>query len=609
MKATLVCGLIMSLLIGALPANAEAIDTGLTLQIDQTQWQYNAEDDVYWQVGIPYCATPADRALETLGIFVPAAYMDASDNGDGTYTCTIHPNGTVAGYTALDAPMVIPVNTPGYSSMAAPTGYISGVRSYTDAGFIYVSAGCRGRDQGAPTGITDLKAAVRFLRHFADSIPGSTDRIFTFGMSGGGAQSALMGATGDSQLYLPYLEAIGAIMDESDAVAGSMCWCPITSLDLANEAYEWNMGSTRSNLDADTQALSDALSAAFVTHINALGLTDADGTILTLDESGTSGSYYDAVKALIERSLNHFLEDTTFPYSTSSGMDGMMGMMRMGEGNRLGGRMINDDVPQTKRTELPDGELPDDKLPERDSLPSINAEMGEAPSFDGNDLPSDVDWANGNVDDGITRTVGQTSMTSSATYETAADYINALNGDNPWIVYDADTNTATITSVEAFVNACKTAAKSVGAFDDLNRSQGENTLFGIGDGQGLHFDPIMAEALAGTEKGDEYTQDLTVVDSLGTDMQTRMNMYNPMYYLCDAYDGYRSATVATYWRIRSGIEQGDTALTTEMNLALALESYGANVDFETIWEQAHTQAERTGDSTSNLIAWINSCLQ
>ena len=28
----------------------------------------------------------------------------------------------------------------------------------------------------------------------------------------------------------------------SDATEGAMSWCPITSLDTANEAYEWNMG-------------------------------------------------------------------------------------------------------------------------------------------------------------------------------------------------------------------------------------------------------------------------------------------------------------------------------------------------------------------------------
>ena len=86
-------------------------------------------------------------------------------------------------------------------------------------------------------------------------------------------------------------------------------------------------------------------------------------------------------------------------------------------------------------------------------------------------------------------------------------------------------------------------------------------------------------------------------------------MYNPMYYLEDYYEGYQSANVANYWRIRTGINQGDTALTTEVNLALALENYGADVDFETVWGQGHVEAERTGDSTSNFIAWVKECLK
>jgi hypothetical protein len=59
-------------------------------------------------------------------------------------------------------------------------------------------------------------------------------------------------------------------------------------------------------------------------------------------------------------------------------------------------------------------------------------------------------------------------------------------------------------------------------------------------------------------------------------------MYIPMYYLSDYYDGYQTSNVATYWRIRTGIAQGDTALSTELNLTLDLENYGRDVDFETI---------------------------
>ena len=135
------------------------IETSLS-KIDNKAWQYNSDDDVYYQIGIPYCENPADTTYETLAIFVPGAYMNAEDNGDGTYTCEINTSKKVGNYTAETAPIVMPINTPGYSAMAALTSY-SSFAEYTGAGFVYVHAGCRGRDGGAPAGVTDLKAAVR----------------------------------------------------------------------------------------------------------------------------------------------------------------------------------------------------------------------------------------------------------------------------------------------------------------------------------------------------------------------------------------------------------------------------------------------------------------
>ena len=168
--------------------------------IDNSKWQLNTDDNVYWQTGISYCADPADADYETLGVFVPAGYFDAEDNGDGTYTCSINTEVIVNGYTALTAPMVLPVNTPGYSAMAAPTDYSSSVKSFTDAGFVYIWSGARGRDHGAPAGVADFKAAIRYIRYNGGAIPGDKDSIFSFGMSGGGAQSALLGSTNQETL-------------------------------------------------------------------------------------------------------------------------------------------------------------------------------------------------------------------------------------------------------------------------------------------------------------------------------------------------------------------------------------------------------------------------
>ncbi|MFZ5879978.1 MAG: esterase, partial [Chloroflexota bacterium] len=326
------------------PAKDDAYAEALTF--DNSAWNYDADNDVYWQIGVQYAATPETTDYETLGIYVPGVYMTATANGDGTYTAAINEAGTLNGFTAKTAPIVFPVNTGGYAAQKAPTAYsYDGLSSYLGAGFIYVYAGARGKENGydaggnlaysggAPWGVTDFKAAIRYVRYNKAILPGSTDSIFVFGMSGGGAQSTLIGATGDSELYFPYLESIQAAMYDadgqyiSDAVNGVMAWCPITSLDYANAAYEWNMGQySTEGTRADgtfTSALSKDLATAYAEYINALGIQDENGNVLTLEPSDAdvyaSGSYYDYLMQTIETSLNNFLADTTFPYTETAG--------------------------------------------------------------------------------------------------------------------------------------------------------------------------------------------------------------------------------------------------------------------------------------------------
>ncbi len=549
------------------------VQTNLS-QIDMSKWQYDSDNDVYYQVGISYCETPADTSYETMGIYVPGKFMTAKDNGDGTWTCSVNTTEKVGNYTASTAPVIVPVNTPGYAAQAAPTGYDSSTSEFTAAGMVVVVAGCRGRDAGAPSGVTDLKAAIRYTRYNEGVIPGNMDSIFSEGMSGGGAQSALLGSTGDSALYDAYLKQIGAVTGVSDAVAGSMCWCPITNLDVADEAYEWNMGVTRTGLTDEEQTLSDGMATAFAEYINKLGLKDESGNTLTLEKSDEgiyqAGSYYDYLMETVETSLDNFLADNTFPYTVESG-GGMMG------GGAPGGN----------------GQKPD----------------GNLPAMDGNAAgASTTDYTQ---IDQISRSSSSTAaVTLSGTYDTVQDYIDALNEPYTWVKYDASTNKVTITSMADFVKAMKVASKGIAAFDELDAGQGENTLFGYGDGQGAHFDSILAGLLTGTDYEESFTTDLAKKDSAGNTVQTRVDMYNPMYYLSDYYDGYQTSKVARYWRIRTGIDQGDTALSTEVDLALAAENYSSDtqVDFATVWGLGHTTAERTGDSTSNFIEWVNSCL-
>lgn len=529
-----------------------------SLAFDNAAWQYDESNDIYWQVGVVYVANPASLDYETLGIYVPGAYLEASDNGDGTYTASVKSDAQVGQFTAATAPYVLPVNTPGFNASQAPSWLADGIASYTQAGMIYLQPGIRGRDNttdsqgqevvgGAPWGVTDLKAAIRYVRYNKDVLPGDTDKIVSFGHSGGGAQSAILGASGDSTLYNPYLEVLGAAMKDkegnpiSDAPYGTMTWSPITSLDYADAAYEWNLGQfADSNTRAEgtfTQALSQDLAKEYANYINQLGLKH-EGQALTLAESSegiyTQGSYATYLEGVVNQSLNNFLADTSFPY-TSDG-------------------------------------------------------------------------------------AGPGGSTESVTYETAQAYIDNLNAETQWVTYDAATNTAKISSLADFAKYVKTASKSVPAFDALDRSLAENAVFGVAEANELHFDQLVARLLKNnqvkyeslTDWNSQYVtdfeSDLAKTDSLGKTIAERQDLYNPMFYLTSAYSGYQTSKPAPHWRIRSGLSQGDTALTVETNLALALENQanGAvkSVDFATVWGQGNTTAERTGHASTNFIQWV-----
>ena len=82
-------------------------------------------------------------------------------------------------------------------------------------GYVLVIPGSRGRTSTvqkgkktiytgrAPKALLDLKAAIRYLRHFDSVIPGDAEKIITDGTSAGGAMSSLMGATGNNPAYKP----------------------------------------------------------------------------------------------------------------------------------------------------------------------------------------------------------------------------------------------------------------------------------------------------------------------------------------------------------------------------------------------------------------------
>lgn len=283
--------------------------------------------------GIQYCENPLDP-IQKMNFYVPEAYYH---------------DGTIGGYAYDTAPIFLPNTVGGYMpgptdepGMNSRTHQLNAIFCALEHGYVVASIGIRGRTSGkkaeeffegskegtlgeatghmvgrAPALIVDYKAAIRYLRHNRNFIPGDTERIITSGTSAGGALSALAGATGNCEDYVPYLEQIGAA-DERDDIFAANCYCPIHNLEHADAAYEWLFAGHHKfyrtkhkrtedgiirvpyngTMTEEQIRMSEQLKTLFPAYVNSLGLKDEKGESLTLDPNG-EGSFKDYVKAAI----------------------------------------------------------------------------------------------------------------------------------------------------------------------------------------------------------------------------------------------------------------------------------------------------------------------
>ena len=296
---------------------------------------------------IVYVASPVDTTYQILNVFVPGDYfVGKSINGYTAQTAPIFFPNRIGGYmpatpaTALNngggGPGGPPPGAPqGGPPPGVPGGGMSGGGRRESAvvvalskGYVVASAGARGRTTPtgkAPAHIVDLKAAIRYLKYNDRTMPGDANRIISNGTSAGGALSVLLGATGNNPDYESYLTELGAAPATDDIFAVS-AYCPITNLDHADMAYEWqfngintyqprgpmspNANARPAMLSPEQITLSDQLKPLFPTYLNSLKLRDKAGKPLTLDKDG-NGSFKDLVSSYLVASAQKALDSGT----------------------------------------------------------------------------------------------------------------------------------------------------------------------------------------------------------------------------------------------------------------------------------------------------------
>lgn len=324
LSAFMVGILLCSLLPMAVAEESDILDMAAQLEKGTYSYKETGDNFSYMLEDVLYCANPADISEENIrkqcmNIFVPKGFM----NADGT----LNHDAVLNGYTIDTVPIIYLNGVGGYAEALpkTPNGFQwTEALAFIQNNYVLVSPGSRGietkKTDGtwigkAPAGIVDLKAGVRFLKYNDSVLPGDSNKIISIGTSAGGAMSMLLGVSGNNEAFLPYLEEIGAVIEDGigDDVFASQAFCPITDLENADMAYEWNFGANNSwngshsapssGIMNDFQsALSQVLSSNYISYVNSLNLG------VTLD-STRSGSYYDGLMQVLSNSLNSFLDE------------------------------------------------------------------------------------------------------------------------------------------------------------------------------------------------------------------------------------------------------------------------------------------------------------
>ena len=270
-----------------------------TVDVGDEPVAFRAYRDIVYVEGPEQIVFPLEIIYQKLNVYVPVD-IDLDE------------------YSTDQTPIFLPNTIGGYNpGLPAEPADRAEVRTALAKGYVVVAPGARGRTNygsdalfngKAPAAIVDLKAAVRYLR-FNDAImPGSAEKIISSGTSAGGAISSLLGTTGNSKDYEPYLEQIGAAETRDDIFATN-AYCPITNLDNADTAYEWHFYGLNDytflgggTMTGDRLVVSEQLKDMFPAYVNGLELHDftqvTKDIALTLDADG-EGTFKDYVKTFI----------------------------------------------------------------------------------------------------------------------------------------------------------------------------------------------------------------------------------------------------------------------------------------------------------------------
>ncbi|MDD6213454.1 MAG: hypothetical protein PUB22_10040 [Clostridiales bacterium] len=555
----------------AFDAEAKTLDitsgTGYSIELDPDDYETGTikvygEDvnyKVYTQV---YVTDPNCVAREVMKIYVPETADENSPIMMPLKTGA-HRHAEMAELVNVDESNI---NIP--SSGTVGTGAMQAASYLMSKGWVVMSAAARGQDtikevDGvkmnvglAPACVTDMKAAIRFMRYNDDVIPGDPDKIVVTGTSGGGTMTSVLGASGNSEYYEPYLEEIGAA-DAADNVYAAVPYCPVADIDNQGASYEWVFqGYETPNRTGNMGILSEESARVYTSYVNGLGLHDEWGNALTLNPKTLDGSYKVYFCSKNAEALTNYMKSNGY-------------VAKNGNLTKEGREYFNAKI------------------------------MGRNENFQ------------------VVETNNKISDAFVWSPVNGGHAVLPLNKYGKFLEIYYSQITRMMKGCPSFDNGLVYGDVTTPAFDLINVLFGTDPFDLSG---WSHFEMNLGKAVANANKviGSDYFASAKGSFEISDESQKLIAMYNPMYYIRDysgvaaeglavnsyADDMFGSSDPAPYWHLRVGTWDHLVSTSTETTFALALNDCEdvEECDFSIYWNQPHTGWY---DNTE-MIEWLTS---
>ncbi|MCD7818898.1 MAG: hypothetical protein LUH07_07585 [Lachnospiraceae bacterium] len=570
------------------------INNTLELADVRDQWFFDEKYQCWCLEDVLYTLKATTPKFQRLSIFVPAPYM--REGG------VINSEGSMNGFTAATAPVIMNNNSAGYMQM--PHMWLGGPRCngplYLEHGFVYVTCGNRGRESRdedgkrcgkIPANLVDLKTVIRFLRHNKSVLPGDMEKIVSVGWSAGGAMSSLLSVTGNNKNYDSYLEESGAFMEERDDIYAAQIYCPIIDLEHADMAYEWMFSADKENessiagpagvMTPFEEALSQKLSESYIRYFNSLSLKNPEtGEKLLLNADGRSGSAYEYLMEKLNESATKYLTKL--------------------EAGELSARYSIEDYIKgsyTYETMAQIGGDEEDKNDESDDIALMQGHAGPGVALDKLSTEEKKGLTDGSVGCNLP-TLGDILSRPAKGMPTPPSFepeMVTLQGKDKsdWLSWDG--TQATVSDLDTYVLKHRRRMKPCPSFDILSCKSGENEVYGTPEQPSVHFSTDVSDAIASLKE--EFPEEFekynpSYVLAAGDKALTRQKyLNNPLNFI----GSDEQSDQAKYYRVRVGASDADTSFMIGMTLALELTNAGKSVDYALVWEMPHSEADYPGE--------------